>query len=180
MHLLMILWIFLTNLVVRISTSSPYPIYVCLFHLSLFLLPFSFFPIHCPFFRRFRDRVSLQPWLVWNSLCSWGWPRTQRSKCLYLLGVSIKGMHHHYHQHHPWTTVLFSPLLYCGSISLVSPKLPQLEVICSSFVIDVIRFRPDVRTLTKVFLYSFFFLYLWVSVSCMYWGGWEILTRQEW
>jgi hypothetical protein len=45
----------------------------------------------------FWDRVSLEPWLSWNSLWRPGWPRTQKSACLCLRlpSAGIKGMCHH-------------------------------------------------------------------------------------
>jgi hypothetical protein len=33
---------------------------------------------------------------VLNSLCRPGWPRTQKSTCLYLPSTGIKGLHHHH------------------------------------------------------------------------------------
>ena len=43
----------------------------------------------------FRDRVSLQLWLSWNSLCRPGWPRTLKSTCLCLPSAGFKGVRHH-------------------------------------------------------------------------------------
>jgi hypothetical protein len=37
----------------------------------------------------------VQPWLSWNSLCSPGWPRTQKYTCLCLPSAGIKGVCHH-------------------------------------------------------------------------------------
>ena len=37
----------------------------------------------------------VQEWLSWNSLCSPGWPRTQKSPCLYQPSAGIKGVYHH-------------------------------------------------------------------------------------
>jgi hypothetical protein len=42
-----------------------------------------------------RQGFSGKPWLSWNSLCRPGWPRTQKSACLCLPSVGIKGMCHH-------------------------------------------------------------------------------------
>jgi hypothetical protein len=42
-----------------------------------------------------RQGFSVWPWLSWNSLCRPGWPRTQKSACLCLPSVGIKGVRHH-------------------------------------------------------------------------------------
>jgi hypothetical protein len=34
-------------------------------------------------------------WLCWNSLCSSGWPQSQRSACLCWLRSEFKGVSHH-------------------------------------------------------------------------------------
>ena len=42
-----------------------------------------------------RQGFSVSPGLSWNSLCSPGWPRTQKSACLCLPSAGIKGMRQH-------------------------------------------------------------------------------------
>jgi hypothetical protein len=39
--------------------------------------------------------LSVELWLSWNALCRPGWPRTQKSSCLYLPSAGFKGVCHH-------------------------------------------------------------------------------------
>jgi hypothetical protein len=55
------------------------------------------------------------PWLSWNSLCRPGWPRTQKSICLFLPSAGIKDVCHHAR----WKCC-FKLDLWCG------PLLPWL------------------------------------------------------
>ena len=43
----------------------------------------------------FLDRVSVYPWLSWNSHCRPGWPWTQRSTCFCLLIAGINCVYQH-------------------------------------------------------------------------------------
>jgi hypothetical protein len=74
---------------VRVKLYLSHNIEVLAFiHSFLFLSFFFFFFFVFLFFCFvFRDRVSLCSWLSWNSLCRPGWPQTQKSTCLCLLGL---------------------------------------------------------------------------------------------
>jgi hypothetical protein len=76
-------------------------IYFCFLFVFVFVLVLVFW-----------DRVSLQPWLSWNSLCRPGWPRTQKFTCLCLPSAGNKGVCHHI-QH--FSIILRQNLISCSS-----------------------------------------------------------------